>query len=104
MKTNIGGLKMAVEVTYEACWGSVFTVCPFGEKVKLYNSLHSNKPCGERVRIVGSSDCTNCQYYLGVGRFIKNCGTTEILTKICKHPEGEKYNNKVIPLGRRIIG
>lgn len=74
------------EITYLNHSGSVSKLCPFGEKVKLYNSLTSTKPCGERVRTVGSSDCTTCPYYGGFGRVISKWVTSYIETRLCKHP------------------
>ena len=77
---------MLLEIVYTNCWGSVSKPCPFGEKVKLYNSLTSKKPCAERVRTVGASDCTECPYYVRFGRVIGKAGTSTIETRICKHP------------------
>lgn len=85
---------MPIEVEYLNCWGSVSKPCPFGEKVKLYNSLHSDKPCGERVRIVGASDCTECPYYVGFGRIVGKWGTSTIETRICGHPKAEQIKNR----------
>ena len=81
---------MPKEIEYFSCWGSVFKPCPFGETVKLYNSLHSDKPCGEKVRTVGSGTCTECQYYVKVGRVIEKAGTGWIQSIICGHPKAEQ--------------
>lgn len=74
------------EIIYLNHSGSVSKPCPFGEKVKLYNSLTSSKPCGERIRIVGSSDCTTCPHYVGFGRVVGKWGTSTLETRLCSHP------------------
>lgn len=81
---------MLLEITYMNHSGSVCKPCPFGEKVKLYNSLTSNKPCGERVRTVGASDCTACPYYAGFGKVVGKAGTSTIETRLCRHPADPK--------------
>lgn len=73
------------EIHYRNDYGSVSTKCPFSEKVQLYNSLHSATPSGERVRIVGSTDCTVCKFYEGRGAYLKKWGTTYIESILCSH-------------------
>jgi len=76
--------KLPREIKFFQCWGSVSDPCPYREKETLVN--FAGEKTVERVRVMGSSSCTCCKFYVGRGEYFKKSGTGYTESVLCNHP------------------
>lgn len=63
------------EIRYHECNG-LQTICPYGMKEPLYDSLTSTTPSSYGDIYVGSYECAKCKHYKGKGDYVYKGGTS----------------------------